>query len=190
MTTDAVLLASLHVGQEAAFEVLFRRYYQRIWGSLYRLVGDEAEDLVQEVFMRLYRRPPKAQGTDLGAWLYRVATNLGYNALRARRRRRGYRDLLGKVTAGAGWRRAEPEPETWAMQTEEQRQVRIGLACLHERQAALLVLRYSGLSYREIADVLGVSPASVGTLLARAERAFEGAYRRLAEGRKGSGGGE
>jgi len=177
--TDAVLLENLQAGQEAAFELLFGRYYRRIYGLLYRLAGDEADDLAQEVFLRLYRRPPRAQGTDLGAWLYRVATNLGYNAIRARRRRRDYRDLLGETTAGAGWGSAQPEPEAWAARAEEQRRVRAALGHLKKRQAALLALRYSGLSYREVADVLGISPGSVGTLLARAERAFEVAYRRI-----------
>ena len=190
MGTDAVLLESLHAGQEAAFEALFRRYYPRIRGLLYPLAGDEADDPAQQVFLRLYHRPPRAQGTDLGAWLYRVATNLGYNSLRATRRRRWYRDSLGKLTGGAGWRQAEPGPEAQAMQTEEQRRVRAGLACLKERQAALLVLRYSGLSYREIADALEISPASVGTLLARAECAFEKAYRRIEEGGAWQGGAE
>lgn len=180
MGTDAVLLENLHGGQEAAFEALFRRYYHRVYGMLYRLAGDEAEDLAQEVFLRLYEHPPKRRGTDLGAWLYRVATNLGYNALRARRRQQSYRDLLGRGTAGLGWGHSEPAPETWTVEAEEQRQVRAALARLKERQAALLVLRYSGLSYREIADVLRISSGSVGTLLARAERAFEGGYRQLA----------
>ena len=189
MGIDAVLLENLHAGQEAAFEALFQRYYHRVCGMLYRLAGDEAEDLAQEVFLRLYHRPPRAQGTDLGAWLYRVATNLGYNALRARRRHRSYRDLLGRATAGEGWGHSEPAPETWTLRAEEQRQVRAALARLKERQAALLVLRYSGLNYREIAEVLHVSSGSVGTLLARAERAFERVYRQLA-GRRDQLGGE
>ena len=190
MATDAVLLENLHAGQEAAFEVLFRRYYRRIHGLLYRLAGDEAEDLAQEVFLRLYHRPPRVQGTDLGAWLYRVATNLGYNALRAGRRRRGYRKMLAEATGGVGWQRQEPQPEAWAVKAEERGQVRAALACLKKRQAALLALRYSGLSYREIAKLLRISPGSVGTLLTRAERAFEEAYRQLAERREESGGEE
>jgi len=177
MGTDAALLQNLRAGETAAFEALFRRYYRRIHEVLYWLAGDEAEDLAQEVFLRLYDRPPMAPGTDLGAWLYRVATNLGYNALRARRRRRGYRELLAEATGGTGWQHPEPEPEAQAVQTQQQRRVRAALARLKKREAALLTLRYSGLRYREIAEVLGVAPGSVGTLLARAERAFEEAYR-------------
>jgi len=189
MGGDAALLRNLHAGETAAFEALFRRYYRRIYGLLYRLAGDEAEDLAQEVFLRLYDRPPMASGTDLGAWLHRVATNLGYNALRARSRRRSYRDLLAKVTGGTGWQHPEPGPEAQAVQTEQQRRVRAALARLKKRQAALLTLRYSGLRYREIAGVLGVAPGSVGTLLARAERAFEEAYRGCA-GHQAQRGGE
>ena len=188
MNTDVALLENLHAGQEAAFEALFRRYYARVRGVLYRLVGDEAEDLAQEVFVRLYLRPPKVADVDLGAWLYRVATNLGYNALRARRRWRDYRDLLGHRTAGAGWEQPVSDPESHAVQAEEQHLVRAALAGLKERQATLLALRYGGLSYREVAEVLGVAPGSVGALLARAERAFEKSYRQLAGQRRRSGG--
>ena len=184
---DAMLLESLRSGQEAAFGALFRRYYERIYRVLYRLVGDEAEDLAQEVFLRLYRRPPGSLDADLGAWLYRVATNLGYNAIRSRTRRELYRRALGAITKGRGWRQGEPDPEARVQRDEERHRVRSLLARLSRRQAAILLLRHCDLSYREIASVLGVSPGSVGTLLARAEDAFRAAYERelSAEGNQG-----
>lgn len=189
VSTEARMLEGLQAGHEAAFEALFRRYYGRVYGLLYRLVGIEAEDLAQEVFLRLYRRPPRAPGTDVGAWLYRVAVNLGYNALRARRRWRGYRDALGQASDGRGWQGKEPGPETLAERAEEQRVVRAALARLKPRHTQLLTLRYNGLSYREIAEVLGVAPGSVGTLLARAERAFQRVYREVSERHERSEGG-
>jgi hypothetical protein len=73
----------------AAFEELFQQHWQRVNAVLFRLVGDrdEAEDLALDAFWRLYRLPPPSGTTaSLGGWLYRVATNLGFNALRARKR--------------------------------------------------------------------------------------------------------
>lgn len=176
MNAEAALLDRVRSGQEAAFEALFQRYYQRIHAVLYRLVGDEADDLAQEVFLKLYYHPPYRAEREVGAWLYRVATNLGYNALRARKRWEGRRGALGAEAQGADWQAEAPSPEAWAERQEEQLLVHKALARLKKREALILILRYSDLSYRQIADVLGVAPGSVGTLLARAERAFERAY--------------
>ncbi len=77
--------------EEAEFDEIFRRYYATVYGVLARITGspEEAEDLAQEVFLRLHER----QGTlgadrNLGGWLYRVAANVGFNAVRSRRRLR------------------------------------------------------------------------------------------------------
>src|SRR5271169_1228518 len=74
--------------KRTAFEDLFLQYWDKIYGVLFRLTGDgaEAEDLALETFMRLWQRPP-SQDQILAGWLYRVATNLGYNALRSAGRR-------------------------------------------------------------------------------------------------------
>ncbi len=164
-------------GAEIAFEALFQRHYRRVYSTLYRLVGDAAEDLVQETFLQLYTHPPRELTGDLGAWLCRVALNLGYNALRAAERQRAHRDLLARLTGGASWQPGEPDPQSSVEQRETEQQVRAALSRLSQRDASLLVLRYSGLSYTEIARTLGLAPGSVGTLLARAERAFERVYR-------------
>ena len=188
MSAEATLLDGVRAGHEGAFEAVFQQYYRRIYAMLYRLVGDEADDLAQEVFLKLYYRPPYRAESGLGAWLYRVATNLGYNALRARKRRESRRDALGAEAHGADWQVEAPSPEIWVERQEEQRHIRRALARLKKREATILILRYSDLSYRQIADVLGVASGSVGTLLARAERAFERAYGRIAERDRHSGG--
>ncbi|MEA3407920.1 MAG: sigma-70 family RNA polymerase sigma factor [Chloroflexota bacterium] len=182
MSTQELLLAWRDEGQEAAFEALFEQYHVSIYRVLYRMVGGEAEDLVQETFLRLYQRPPWQEDTDVGAWLYRVATRLGYAALRGRQRWEKYRDHLAENTDGVGWQGESVNPETALEHREAQRAVQATLRTLSRRQACLLVLRYEGLRYREIATVIGVSPNSVGTLLARAERAFGEAYRRITAG--------
>ena len=173
--SDAALLAEVHAGNEAAFEALFGRYYGPIHNLLQRLAEDEADDLAQEVFWRLYTKPPRALQGDLRAWLYRVATRLGYNALRARRRRERQRERWATLTGGADEDRS-PSPEAAFEQEAERQRVRDTLARLKRREAMLLALRYSGLSYGEIAQALHVAPGSVGTLLARAERAFAALY--------------
>jgi len=180
MQADVWLSEFVQHQDEAAFEALFREYYPRITRLLVTLVGDQAEDVAQATFLQLYRHPPR-ESTEVGAWLYRVATHLGYNALRGQRRWRKYRDTLATLTGGAGWQDEAPAPEEWTQQRETEQQVRAALRQLKEREATVLALRYSGQSYQEIAAVLGVSVGSVGTLLARAERAFSKAYARMGQ---------
>jgi RNA polymerase sigma-70 factor (ECF subfamily) len=67
------------------------------------------------------------------------------------------------------------------VQEEERRLVRLVLAKMNERQSQLLIMRYSGLSYKEIARALGLAPTSIGPLLLRAEREFEKRYRALTQ---------
>jgi RNA polymerase sigma-70 factor, ECF subfamily len=183
--TDSLLLKGLRSGEEGAFEPLFTRHWHRVYGVLFRLVGtrEEAEDLAQEVFLRLYRNPPRLDGDlDLSPWLYRVATNLGYNALRrddraARRQARAEGFARAEEPAG----RDATDPARAALVGEERQAVRRALATLSEREQACLVLRHSGLSYAEVAAAIGVRASSVGTLLARAEERFRRAYEGLQE---------
>lgn len=157
----------------AAFEALFVQYYTRVYAVLFRLVGDraEAEDLTLETFWKLWQQPPP-HADNLAGWLYRVATRLGYNALRAAQRRQRYEQAAGEtIELDAG---ADPAEE--AERALKRARVRAVLARMSERDAQLLMLRYAGLAYKEIATALGVSPTSVGTLLMRAEAEFENLY--------------
>lgn len=160
--------------REAALEAALAEHYARVFGVLYRLVGDraEAEDLALETFWRLWQRPPQPGGS-LAGWLFRVAARLGFNALRAAQRRQRH-----EAAAGTGLLElsAPPSPEAAAEAALERERVRAVLAQMPPRDAQLLVLRHSGLSYREVAEALGVAPGSVGTLLARAEAEFERRY--------------
>lgn len=160
---------------QGVFEATFYEHYPRIYAVLFRMVGDpyEADDLAAETFWRLWERPPH-QDENLGGWLYRVATRMGYNALRSARRRMRYeeeagRDALEKPSA------QDPADEVEA--SEERQRARQVLRKMPERDVQILVLRHSGLSYKEIAAVVNVAAASVGALLARAEDRFEKLYR-------------
>jgi RNA polymerase sigma-70 factor (ECF subfamily) len=162
------------------FEVLFRNHWSRVYSTLVRLTGDheEAEDLALEVFLRLHRRPLFAgTGANLAGWLYRVATRLGLNALRDRRRRQHHESEAQRLILDES--RAAGDPAADLERAETRLQVRRALARMKPRSAKLLVLRHAGLSYAELAEALGVSTGSVGTLLARAEGEFEKRYATL-----------
>ncbi|MCJ7660588.1 MAG: sigma-70 family RNA polymerase sigma factor [Anaerolineales bacterium] len=175
MTLPKSNKVTLQASREAIdFEVLFQEHWNRVCGNLFRLVvdWDEAQDLALDTFEQLYRRPPK-DDTNLSGWLYRVATNRGLNALRARERRAQYEQKAGSLTL------EEDQPEDPAdvlERKQEQTRVRTTLGLMKPRSAQLLILRHAGLSYAEIASTLEVSPNSVGTLLVRAEREFEEQY--------------
>ncbi len=161
---------------ERGFETIFVEYYAKVYAILFRLTGDqyEADDLAAETFWRLWERPP-AQDENLGGWLYRVASNLGYNLLRNKRRRRHYEEQAGLNALEADH---SPDPVKAAEIAFERARVHKVLSELSLREVQVITLRHSGLSYKEIAATINVAPASVGTLLSRAEERFETLYRR------------
>ncbi|HEY6071902.1 MAG TPA: sigma factor-like helix-turn-helix DNA-binding protein, partial [Anaerolineales bacterium] len=110
--------------------------------------------------------------------LHKVALNLGLHSIRSFRRRERYEMQAGR---GALEQAPEQRPAEILAQKEERRLARRVLSEMKEGQARLLLLRHSGMAYREIAEVLGLSPASIGPLLLRAEREFERRYRARAE---------
>ncbi len=172
---DSLSLSRARGGESSSFDDVFLRYYSRIYDVVFRLTGDAAaaDDVAQETFIRLYRHPlPPGREHNVGGWLYRVAVNLGYNALRAARRRTSYEQAVEADTPA--------DPEAATVQHDERDRARAALADLPPQQAQLLMLRYAGLSYKELALALDVAPTSIGTLLARAERAFEARYRAVA----------
>jgi len=161
---------------ESVFEELFVQYYGRIVAVLFRLLGDRdrAEELANEVFVKLYRFPlPSRPDGNLGGWLYRTATHLGIDALRAAARRLHYEQAAARNAAQTG---TTPNPLDEVLREERRNLVRAALAALRPAQAQILILRSSGLSYNELAEYLGVRRGSVGTMLARAEREFEKRY--------------
>jgi RNA polymerase sigma factor (sigma-70 family) len=155
-------------GLPPPFEELFRKEYPRVVAIAHRVVadGDEAEDVAQDVFVSFYRRHP-ADAHYAAPWLYAAAAHTALNVLRSRERR-GRRDAAEAVRRET----LVPDPARSAETSETKAEVRAALARLPDRTAALLALRYSGLSYEEIAAALGLRQSSIGTLLRRAEDAF------------------
>jgi RNA polymerase sigma-70 factor (ECF subfamily) len=165
----------------AAFEALFLKHYHRVVGVLHRLSGDRglAEELANDVFWKLYRQPWLAQSDgNIGGWLCRTATNLGIDHLRALARRRHHEEAAGRQQMESG---VSPDPLAEVLRAERARRVRAVLAKLKPAYARILILRASGLSYKELANSLGVKLGTVGTMLVRAEEVFQKRFRRMYE---------
>ena len=163
------------------FQALFLEHWTSVYRILRRLVGDpaEAEDLALEAFLRLYRHNQKgAEVENAGGWLYQVATRLGLNSIRDWKRQEQYELTAGRYALEET---AQLSPADILAQEDERQQVRLVLARMNERQSQLLILRYSGFSYKEIASALNLAPASIGPLLVRAEREFEKKYRTMVQ---------
>ncbi len=159
------------------FEDLFREHYPRIVGLLTRLTGDraQAEEIAADAFSKLARRPLLLHSHEnREAWVYRVATNAGLDALRANVRRRKSEEAAGVERLRTG---SAPGALEDMLRQERCERVQAVLGVMKPRDAKLLLLRSGGMAYREIAHALGIPASSVGTLLARAEREFERRYR-------------
>jgi RNA polymerase sigma-70 factor (ECF subfamily) len=163
-------------GDLDAFAQVFDEYHLRILRYLCSLVGDGdlAEDLAQQTFVKAYRAlaegsPPE----NLAAWLYTIATRTGLSALR----RRKLIAWLPLQMGDAARRSLTREPEA---RLGEQELVAQALAQLSKSNAACLLLRFQqGLSYEELAEVLGISVPAARMRTSRARAAFREAYLQL-----------
>jgi RNA polymerase sigma-70 factor (ECF subfamily) len=163
---------------EAEFESIFKEQFARMVRLIRRVVCSdaEAEEVCAEAFLKLYRMGPGgiAEGTA-AAWLYRVATRTAIDRLRSHKRRGFEEQLDAGIDIADG---LESDPLGRMVREERIAEVRFALARLKVEKAQVLLLRHSGLSYQEIAAAMRIKPASVGTMLARAEAEFSKVYRR------------
>src|ERR1051326_969224 len=167
----------LHPNGPANFRAIFLQYYARIADILARLLGDRshAEDLANDTFWRLYRQPELQTDGNVGGWLYRTATNLGLDTLRTSGRRRQYEEAAGRA-AQQERTNVSDGPLDNLLREEKCRRVRHVLSLIKPAQAQLLILRSSGLSYKEVAEALDIKASGVGTMLNRAEEEFRERY--------------
>ncbi|HEV3220341.1 MAG TPA: sigma-70 family RNA polymerase sigma factor [Candidatus Acidoferrales bacterium] len=173
-----------HASPDATLEKVFREQYPRLINLLARITGDRcrAEELASEAFCKLAARPALFRPNhNLEGWLYRTAMNLGLDALKMNSRRRKNEhaaaiEYAASPATGTG-------PLESLLREEQRRRVRIALAELKPVSARLLLLRYVGFSYRELASTLKINPASVGQLLLRATGEFKSKYSELYEGK-------
>jgi len=164
----------------AQIAILFQNQSAPLVAILTRLTGNqsEAEDIVQETFLKLYRRHLIIRNP--AGWLYRSAFRLGLNALRREKRR----DRWHKNAYSAGVLPSTPDVQLQSL--EQQALARRVLVRMRERLARVLILRHSGLSFLEIAEIIGINVSSVGTMLNRAEKDFEKNYLKLSKGERPS----
>lgn len=155
------------------FAELFDAHFKSIYRYIDRLSGDPdlAADIAQETFIRLYQRGSLPDSPP--AWLITVSGNLFRNA-RSSESRRGR--LLTVRRAEAVHSDPAPSAEAAQIDAESARRVRSAIDRLPPKEKSLLLLAAEGYCYREIAASLKLNEASVGTLLARARRAFRAVY--------------
>ncbi|TFV63416.1 sigma-70 family RNA polymerase sigma factor [Geodermatophilus sp. DF01-2] len=147
-------------------EQVFRADYPRVVGVAARVLGsrDQAEDVAQEVFLAFGRSSVPMQ--EAGGWLTVAAAHTALNLLRSGRRRSAREEAAG------GEPTVVPDVADAVISRDEHSRVRAALARLPRKQAVVLVLRHSGLSYADVAAALDMSVGSVGTTVRRAESAL------------------
>ena len=169
--TDEELVASCLGGDRSAFDLLVLRWDRKIQGAIYRLIGseDDARDLCQEAFLKAYRGLGAFKGeAKFSSWLYQIALNL----CRDRMRRRKGRTMVSLDALEADGQAPVLRDDTTAldlaMTKEVERHVKAAVMALAEDQREVIVLKeYEGLTFQEIADVLGLPVSTVKTRLYR-----------------------
>jgi RNA polymerase sigma-70 factor (ECF subfamily) len=175
---DVRLMIAVRDDVPGAFEELVGAYQHRLINVMQHLIGrtDEAEDLAQEVFLRVYRARKKYRARcKFSTWLFTIANNLGLNWLRSRQRKPVV-SLPAQDSGPLGPRPAEQlvpardKPPSQRLQQEELAAVvREALDTLNERQRMAVVLnKFEDMNYAEIAEVMGLTTKAVKSLLNRA----------------------
>jgi RNA polymerase sigma-70 factor (ECF subfamily) len=168
--SDEDLVGAFQRGERAAFDDLVRRWDRKIQGAVYRLTGsqEEAREVAQETFLRAYRSLPSFKGeARVSSWLYQIALNLCRDRIR-RRRVRTLLSLEELVEGGAELAEAGPSAHEIVESADLRRRVADAVASLPEEQREVIVLKeYEGLTFAEIALVLGLPVSTVKTRLYR-----------------------
>jgi RNA polymerase sigma-70 factor (ECF subfamily) len=170
---DRQLIAGCLEGDDSAFGELVRRYQDRLYSTVFRLVdrAEDAQDVVQEAFINAYQALDSFKGDSLFfTWLYRIAVN---TAISMKRRQRVVLSLEASRHAEAAIEPADPSaesrPEHGLEQEEQGRRIREALARLSPEHRMVLVLKdMEGYKYETMAEILEVP---IGTIRSRLHRA-------------------
>jgi RNA polymerase sigma-70 factor (ECF subfamily) len=176
---DVRLMLEVRNDSAAAFEELMLRYQNRLVTVLDHLVGgrDQAEDLAQEVFLRVYRsRKRYVPGAKFSTWLFTIANNVAANARRSRSRRREVSLSVNDGSSSGGNRLDQLAqaasglmPARQLDKAEMREVVHLAIEALNERQRmALLLSKFENMSYADIAETMDMSQEAIKSLLSRA----------------------
>ena len=176
--TDVQLMLDVKAGDELSFELLLRKYRTPLVNFLYRMVRDTAvaEDLAQEVFLRVYRaRNEYAPSAKFTTWMFRIATNLALNSVRDNRHRRMDISVDQTMDNGEDDQRPMELPDhtptieqELVARTRSEMILRAVHALPEKQRAAVLLHKYQEMDYDEIARVLECSESALKSLLFRA----------------------
>jgi RNA polymerase sigma-70 factor (ECF subfamily) len=176
--SDVQLMLDVKAGDDTSFELLLRKYRTPLVNYLRRMTGDAAtaEDLAQEVFLRVYRsRTQYAPSAKFTTWIFRIATNVAINARRDGRYRQMEVAILDSSYADDAQSRVlefpdgRPGAEENLMTRDRVAMIRRAVEDLPDKQrAAVLLHKYEGMDYNQIATVLGCSESALKSLLFRA----------------------
>ncbi|CEH28891.1 Sigma-70 region 2 [Aneurinibacillus migulanus] len=157
------------------FQELFKTYYPYVVRQIIRIVREKsvAEDIAQEVFLKLYNSDRNAI-QNIPAWLSKASIHAAYNYLRSTNRR-----LIRDEKASEEHTAYSPSSEENWLKQEDIQAVRKVLTEMDERDRTLLMMKYSGFDYKELAHAVQVESSSVGTLLSRAKTKFRTMYKQL-----------
>lgn len=180
--TDVQLMLDVKAGDEASFELLLHRYRTPLVNFLFRMVRnrEQAEDLAQEVFLRVYRaREDYVPSAKFTTWLFRIATNLALNSVRDTRYQKLETSIDAPVVDEEGDERLldipekNPNIEQHLVEEARRKMIRHAIDKLPEKQrAAVLLHKYQELDYTEIAKILSCSESALKSLLFRAYEAL------------------
>lgn len=180
--TEVALIARAQAGDHAAFETIFTQYQTQIYNYIYRLMGsaEDAYDMTQDTFLKAYLALPKtSDDLRVGAWLYRIATNVCLDELRHRKLVK-WQPWETFVSVFHPTQVAKDSPERDTIDRENTEEVQFILDKLHPKYRMCLILReYHDLSYDEIAEVLNTTRAAVKSLLFRAREEFRQVYAKV-----------
>lgn len=175
--SDAELLALAAAGGEAAFAELVRRHQDKVFGLAYRYSRDrqDAEDLAQEVFLKVWRHARSFRGDSLfSTWLYRLAVNTCLNFKQRQRSRPASLPLQGDFASAC------PPAGDELVAADRDARLQAAMASLPPRQKmALALASVADRSYEEIAAVMNVSVPAVESLLFRARKKLAAILRPL-----------
>ncbi|MDI3478066.1 MAG: hypothetical protein PWQ59_1591 [Thermoanaerobacterium sp.] len=154
-----------------SFKDIFEKYYGKIYHQIALIINDEdkAQDIAQEVFIKLIKNPPH-NDENIGGWLSKVAINRALNFIRSEKTLKSRKLKVSQFNGDF------VSPEDIAIEKIEVDKVRKVLSKMDRRDMLCLVLKHSGYNYEEISISLGIKKSSVGTTIVRAHKKFKELY--------------